>query len=413
MRETYKISRLKNWNKNPRSIKKDAFERLKKQIQKLGQYKPLLITPDGTVLGGNMRLRAYKDLGITDIWVSIVEPKTESEMMEYSLSDNDRAGFYDEDLLANIMPELELDMSMYAVDLEEPTLLSDLDSIGSEEIKEDEAPAVSEAEPESKLGEVYQLGRHRLMCGDSTDAGSIALLMNGQKADMVFTSPPYNSGNQDGDGDYYKDSKDRKPFYKNDSDDKTKEEYSEFLIKTLKNIAVFCEDETPVLWNVAYNANSRDDYGKIIFSSDNPFTVKETIIWDKNSSLNIASKGILGRVCEFVFLMSKGENYQTNQTKNDCWFNVWRISSHNSQQEDHLACFPILLPVEALNRFSKENQIMLDPFSGSGSCMIACEQTNRICYMMEIDPHYCDVIRKRYAKFIGKEDEWLEVTHKA
>lgn len=127
MEKTYKkLSELHEWDKNPRSITKDGFERLKKQIKKLGQYKPLLITPDGEVLGGNMRLKAYRELGIGDIWVSIVEPKNENEKLEYALSDNDRAGFYDDDLLANLMPNYDIEWGDYAVDLKEPYLLNNL-----------------------------------------------------------------------------------------------------------------------------------------------------------------------------------------------------------------------------------------------------------------------------------------------
>src|SRR3990167_8611591 len=184
------IIKLQEWDKNPRSISKDGYERLKKQIQKLGQYKPLLITPDGEVLGGNMRLKAYRELGMDNIWVSIVEPKNEDEKMEYALSDNDRAGFYDEDLLANLLPNYDIDWSQYSVDLKEPTNLQNLlDQF--KEVVDDEVPEVAEGEPVSKLGEVYQLGRHRLMAGDATKIEDVEKLMDGKKADMVFTDPPY------------------------------------------------------------------------------------------------------------------------------------------------------------------------------------------------------------------------------
>ena len=113
-KEYWDISKLHEWDKNPRGIKKKDFDRLKKQIQKLGQYKPLIITPDGEVLGGNMRLKAYRDLGMDDLWVSVVKPKDENEKLEYALSDNDRAGYYDADLLANLMPQFDIDWSSYS-----------------------------------------------------------------------------------------------------------------------------------------------------------------------------------------------------------------------------------------------------------------------------------------------------------
>jgi len=185
-KDYWNISKLREWNKNPRSITKEGFERLKKQIQKLGQYKPLIITPDGEVLGGNMRLKAYRKLGIDKIWVNIIEPKSESEKLEYSLSDNDRAGYYNDDLLANLIPQYpEFNWSDYSVDLKEPTNLKDLlDQF--KEVVEDEVPGVSDEPAVSELGEVYQLGRHRLMVGDSTKIEDVEKLMNRQKADMVL-----------------------------------------------------------------------------------------------------------------------------------------------------------------------------------------------------------------------------------
>ena len=126
-KDTRKISELRGWDKNPRAIKKQDFERLKKQIQELGQYKPLLITPDGEVLGGNMRLEAYKALGIDDVWVSVVTPKSEAEKVKYALSDNDRAGYYVEEELAELVlsvPEIEL--GDYKIDLGSLTDIQDL-----------------------------------------------------------------------------------------------------------------------------------------------------------------------------------------------------------------------------------------------------------------------------------------------
>ena len=210
-----KIGELKNWDKNPRSIKEKDFERLKTQIRDLGQYKPLLITDDGTVLGGNMRLRAYRDLGIDDIWVSVVDAPDEEARMRYALSDNDRAGYYDGDMLANLTGEYpDFNWEDYAVDLNEPQTLDELiKSLAP--IEEDEVPEVSDEPAVSKLGEVYQLGRHRLMCGDATKIEDVEKLMDGQKADMVFTDPPYGLGGYGGRNnmELKGDDVDVKPFY--------------------------------------------------------------------------------------------------------------------------------------------------------------------------------------------------------
>lgn len=122
-----KINELKNWDKNPRAINKDDFDRLKKQIETLGQYKPLIITNDGTVLGGNMRLRAYKDLGIDDVWVSVVDAPDEATKLKYALSDNDRAGYYQEQELVELIASLsDVDLNLFKVDLGKLTSLKDL-----------------------------------------------------------------------------------------------------------------------------------------------------------------------------------------------------------------------------------------------------------------------------------------------
>lgn len=126
-KEFRKLSQLKGWEQNPRSVTNEGIERLKKQIQKLGQYKPLLITEDGTVLGGNMRLKAYQDLGTEDIWVSVVDAPTEEKKIEYALSDNDRAGKYESDDLANLIGNFPtVDWAAFTVDIEEPLKISDL-----------------------------------------------------------------------------------------------------------------------------------------------------------------------------------------------------------------------------------------------------------------------------------------------
>ena len=120
------ISTLTEFDKNPRNITEEGMKRLKKQIQKLGQYKPLVVTPEGVILGGNMRFRALTELGIEKVWVSVVKPKDKNEMLEITFSDNDRAGFYDEEMLEKLLPEFSLDWSDYAVDTLEPILIDEL-----------------------------------------------------------------------------------------------------------------------------------------------------------------------------------------------------------------------------------------------------------------------------------------------
>jgi len=360
-----KLSSLKNWDKNPRSIDKKNFERLKKQITKLGEYKPLLITDDGTVVGGNMRLKAYQELGWDKAWVSVVEADTEEEKIEYALSDNDRAGQYEGDQMADLIGNFpEVEWNDYAVDIKPPTLVSDImDQF--KEVEEDEAPEVAEGEPESKLGEVYELGRHRLMCGDATKIEDVTKLMNGQKADMILVDPPY--------GIAYKESKNwAKPTYKKRpiiGDDKP----FDYTTTAWPKCDTWC------IWGANYFCHTIPNF------YDGNF-----IVWAKAHS-DIENK-TFGSSFELAWM------YPSH--KQTIWY-VRRINMGKEEHGLHVTQKPIEVCVRAMKYHSlPENKLVIDLFGGSGSTLIACEQTNRTCYMMELDPKYCDVIRKRYTNFI-------------
>ena len=249
-------------------------------------------------------------------------------------------------------------------------------------------------ETDIALGDLFEIGEHRLLCGDSTDSDAVAKLMNGERADMVFTSPPYNQGNGGMKYDY---NGELNKLYQEKIDKKTKQEYFDFCISVLNNISLNIKENGAVFWNVMYNANSRDDYGKIIFSKENPFNVYETIIWDKTHSFPISSKGILSRRAELIFLLSK-EKYFTNQGDNEPLDNYWAVSSNGAQQENHKACFPIGLPEKGIVLCCNINNVVYEPFTGSGTTMVASHQLNRKCYGMEIDPKYCQVIIDRMRK---------------
>lgn len=382
-----KLDELKLWDKNPRSILTQDFQRLKAQIVKLGQYKPLLITPEGVVLGGNMRLRAYKELGINEVWVSVITPKNEQEMVEYALSDNDRAGFYDEDLLSNLLGEFpDLKIDDFAIDMKAPQVLSDWLK-NNKDVTEDEPPAVAEGEPVSKRGEIYQLGKHRLMCGDSTVIEDVEKLMNGQKADMVFTDPPYGV----------------------DYEGKTKDKLT---IKNDKTTDVF----KPALANMVTVSKAGAAYYVCCPAGNNfldfliPFMElcyqSSTIIWAKNAMVmghgdyHYQHEPILYGWAKGASHTFYGDRTQTT---------LWQIDRPSASRL-HPTMKPIGLVAKAIKNSSKADDIILDLFMGSGTTLMAAEQTDRTAYGMELDPRYVDVIRKRYAMFLGKEAEWQTLT---
>ena len=410
------IGELKPNPNNPRIIKDDKFKKLVQSIKELpemAEVRPIVVNTDMVVLGGNMRLKAMREAGWKEVPIEVVD-WDEDKQRQFIIKDNVSGGEWDWEMLANQWDAEEL--NEWGLDL------PDFEQAKELEAEEDDFEMPDEVQTDIVLGDLFEIGQHRLFCGDSTDSDAVARLMNGEKADMVFTSPPYNSGGNSGTGGYRgNDKRETKKFYNKQeiSDNWTKEGYFKFCISILNNISIISQDNTPVLWNVMYNANSRDDYGKVIFSDLNPFTVKETIIWDKGVGMNICSTGILSRTCELIFLMSKGEKYYTNQL-NDTYWNTWRIS--NKQGENmkwgHGASFPVQLPSEGIEKFSKINSLIYEPFTGSGTTMVAAHQLKRRCYGMELDVKYCDVIVQRMLKLdktlkikrngIDETKKWLE-----
>lgn len=427
------ISTLHNWEHNPRSMTKDGLERLIKQIKKLGVYKPLLITEDGTVLGGNMRLQALRELGQKQVWVSVVKADTEEEKIEYALSDNDRAGKYEADQLANLIgnfPDVEWDT--FTVDLSDPMPISTLID-KYKDIEQDEPPSISSDTPESKLGEIYQLGRHKLLCGSATDNDAVDTLL-GAGIDMTFTDPPYNmaysgNGRQKREGIMGDDLADSEfEALINDS-------IANILRKTRGGIYICMHPKELTTLQTAFELNGGHFQSYIIWvkntatlgGSDYQHQYEPILYgWNKNTVNHyFVSERNLTDTWHEIDRNIKFENGKTSISvgdirlefegkvkgrfrENNKYSNIWNIPKPN-KSEEHPTMKPVSLVARAVINSTKEGEIVYDPFLGSGTTIIACEQTNRTCYGIELDPKYCDVIRKRYAKFIGKESEWLTV----
>lgn len=486
-----KISELKLWDKNPRSIKKDAFGRLKSHIQKYGQIKPVIIDGDGVVLGGNMRLKAYQSLGINEVWVSEVEANDEKSKVEIALIDNDRAGYYEEQDLAELVLSIPgLDLEGFGIDIGEPALLKDVvDQFRpNNDVIADELP--NNVETRCQSGDIWELGRHRVMCGDSTKIEDVERLMDGKRADMVFTDPPYgmkkeNEGvlndnlNYDDLLDFNKEwiplsfsnLKENGSWYCWGIDEPLMDIYSNIIkpyIKTQK--ATF---RNLITWNKSYlkNGNIFNPFGasgsdelrsyptadeKCLFvmcgvqgfnnNTDNYYDGWETIRLyllneaekvglTPNQLKQITGVGMYGhwftksqwtlipehhyKALQDAFKKDydafkkdydelKKEYYSTrayfdNADKSN---NVWNIEitrgDEKREASGHATPKPIELCARAIKSSSRDGELCLDLFLGSGSTLIACEQTNRICYGMELDPHYCDVIIQRWENFTGK-----------
>lgn len=266
---------------------------------------------------------------------------------------------------------------------------------GSEaEISEDDYDAEPPAEPKAKVGDLYQLGDHRLICGDSTDANVIKRLMNGQKADIAFASPPYNAGftpSEIGTG--------RSTKYNGNDDNKTESEYIDFLNRYIK---CGIDNSEYVFVNVQSIANNKVALIDVLANNKNIYA--DTIIWDKGHGQPAMGKNILNSVYEYVHIFS----HKANRVIGTVEFrgtidNIARIPPQrgNEYSDIHNATFSVEFAAWFISRFAKHS--VLDQFGGTGTTIIACEQLNRKCYLAELDPRYVDVIINRWETFTGEK----------
>jgi DNA modification methylase len=406
--QTLPIGKIKSNPNNPRTIKDDKFFKLVqslKDLPEMAKVRPVVVNQDMVVLGGNMRLKAMKEAGWKEVPVIVVD-WDEDKQRQFIIKDNVGFGEWDWEMLANEWDAQELDdWGLDVPAFDDPKEL---------EAEEDNFEIPDKIKTDIVLGDLFEIGQHRLLCGDSTDSDAVARLMNGGKWNLLATSPPYNQGESNGDLLHTKGlgvgKKQASLYNQKNSDNKTSDEYFDFSISILTTASIYKNEQNhTACWNIAYNSKSRDDYGKIIFSDKNPFRVKETIIWDKTHSINLPQVGIYSRRCEFVFVMSANEKYHTSQEYNDCRWNYWQIKSAGSQvtgeATEHRAAYPVEFASKMIHDFSLKGDLIFEPFTGSGTTMVASQQLNRICYGMEIDPKYCQMILDRMIKL----DPTLEV----
>lgn len=399
-----KLTTIKSNPNNPRVIRDEKFKKLVKSIEefpKMMALRPMVVNEDMVVLGGNMRLKALKELGykeVPDEWVKSAKDLTEDEIRRFIIADNVGFGEHDWELLANEWDAAELaDWGLDIPGFEVDEVL---------EAEEDDYEVPNEIETDIVLGDLFEIGEHRLLCGDSTDSDQIALLMNGEKANMVFTSPPYNANTKAGQGDIFNKKKSIKLYDEGYSDNLDSQKYVDFTTEVLDNCFLFTEGF--IFWNVSYNANSRFEYIKQIYNHIE-FLI-EQICWKKSSS--IPFKGSLMRDWEPIYVFSTNGN---TLGLNSVVSNHWEINNRNAQQENHKACFPIELPYKAIEMINN-SKLIFEPFTGSGSTMVAAHQLKRKCYGMELDPKYCQVIIDRMRKLdpnivIKRNGQILEKTH--
>jgi len=363
------LDQLKINKANPRLIKDDRFRKLVKSIKefpKMLELRPIVIDDDGTILGGNMRYRALKELGykeIPDNWVKKASELTDEEKRRFIIEDNVGFGEWDMDMLAN-----EWD----AEELEEWGVEGIEYSVATGDIEEDEIPETPK-EAFSKLGDLWILGKHRLLCGDSTKREDVEKLMNGQKADMVFTDPPYGI---DLDTDFISIHKGHTTGKKHNKIEGDKERWN-----FQKSDWFNCKEQ--FWWGADYYLDNLRE--------------GSWFVWDKTCGEFI---GRIGN--EFELCWSKQKHKR--EIIREKWVGYNNL---DTKKREHPTQKPVKLCKWFIEKFSKRGQNIIDLFGGSGSTLIACEQLNRICYMMELDERYCDVIVRRWEEYTGKKAQLI------
>ena len=384
---------------NPRSMTKDEFDGLKSSLEAFGQQENLIVNKDMTLISGHQRLNAMLALGWSEAVVNMVDlDKHEEKKLNVIMNSQAISGTWDELKLAEILEELKLDDNYESLRL---NVLEPLD-LSPTEVEEDEAPEVSQEPPVSKLGEIYQLGRHRVMCGDSTEQSQVSQLFT--SATISFTSPPYNVGHNLG-------YKGKNSKYENYDDNKSEEDYGKLL--TITN-AIAQEYTKYQFVNLQLLANNKRAILRWLASERDRFV--DVAFWRKLQVAPAMAPNVMNSAVECIFILSsKDDASRAVDTANfrgtvSNFVETKSASSENTNADTHNATYPVGFVTYFTDNFTKKGDSVYDAFCGTGTTLIACEQTDRTCYGMELDPKYVDVIRKRYAKFIGKEDEWQQAT---
>jgi len=365
-----KLAEIKSNPNNPRLIKDDKFNKLVKSIKefpKMLEIRPIVVNSDMIVLGGNMRLKACKEAGLKEVPIIFADDLTEDEQKQFIIKDNVGFGEWDWEQLAN---EWDTDkLEEWGLDIPDFEVKEELAA------EEDDYEMPDEVQTDIVLGDLFEIGEHRLLCGDSTCSDTVAKLMNGEKADMVFTDPPYGVDYEGVNNDHLK-----------------AEQLRQFIYDAFLNVDLFLRGGANYyVWHPDIHAyefiGAIRDVG---WRQAKPSTIQ----WVKDSL--VLSQGdyhLRNEPCLYGWKEGKNRQRVEDRTQDT----IWEFPKPK-KAEGHPTMKPIPLCERAIINSSKINWLIIDTFLGSGSTMVAAHQLKRKCYGMELDPKYCQVIVDRMRK---------------
>lgn len=377
------INKLIPYVNNARTHNAQQINKLRSSLREFGFINPVIIDRDFNVIAGHGRIMAAKEEGINEVPCVFVDYLTEAQKKAYILADNRMAmdAGWDEELLKVEIEALQAeDFDLSLTGFDESELAGFFDT--SDDTKDDDFDVDAELEkpPVTKSGDLWLLGNHRLLCGDSTREESYTLLMNGKKANLVVTDPPYNVNYQGTAGKIKNDNLENDKFY-------------QFLFDAFTGMEKAMADDASIY---VFHADTEGLNFRKAFA-DAGFYLSGTCIWKKQSL-------VLGRSpyqwqhepCLFGWKKNGKHQWYSDRKQTT----IWEFDKPK-KNGDHPTMKPVPLIAYPIKNSSMSNCIVLDPFGGSGSTLIACEQINRICHTIELDEKYCDVIVKRYIEQVG------------
>lgn len=384
------IQKLKPAEYNPRKDLKpedEEYKKIKKSILEFGYVEPIIINKDFTVIGGHQRLKVLKELGYTEIECIVVDlDKNHEKALNIAL--NKISGEWDNTKLEELLAELketDIDMDMTGFSFDEvDDMLKDITGSKEDDFDLDEALDEIE-EPITKPGDIWILGKHRLMCGDSTQKEDVMRLMNKQEADMLLTDPPYNV-NYEGK---------TEDALKIENDNMNETEFYNLLIDAFRNMYenAKCGSAIYVFHADTEGLNFRNAFKSV------GFKLAQCLVWVKNNFV-MGRQDYQWRHEPILYGWKEGAGHYFIDNRKQSTVLEFDKPTRNAE---HPTMKPIDLLVYLIKNSSKENQLILDLFGGSGSTLIAAEQSKRICYAMELDPKYCDVIVRRWEELTGEK----------